>query len=170
MAGAAASGRRLRVIAVERQRVIGLAPAELWDLAADPARYDEWFDSCERSEVVDGTGLGRRQRMHGRWNRKVSLVEQTITRWRPPHELAWRHDREMLDGRPAPEFARKLEVILTITPEGSDSRVDLRITMQPTSFLKGVLMRLTAGLRLGRSLNASLTALAELAEAPAGQS
>ena len=157
------------MITVERQRVVGLAPAMLWNLAVDPARYGDWFDSCERSELVSGAGLGRRQRMHGRWNRKASLVEQTVTRWRPPHELAWRHDQELLDGQPAPVFARELETVLTITPEGAGSRVSLRVAMLPASFLKGLMMRLMA-LRLRRSLNASLTALAKLAEAPRRQS
>ena len=119
---------------------------------------------------MSGAGLGRRQRMHGRWNRKASLIEQTVTRWRPPHELAWRHDRESLDGRPAPVFASELKVILKVTPEGTGSLVSLRVTMLPASFLKGLVMRLMASVRLGRSLGASLTALAELAEGPQGQS
>ena len=150
--------------------MITLKPSELWDLVADATRYGQWFDSCEQSQLVSGSGLGRRQRMQGRWGGKTSLVEQTVTRWRPPYELAWRHDQELLDGRPAPAFARELEMILAIVPEGQASRVTLQVTLLPASFLKGLLLRLMARVRLGRSLGASLTALAELAEASRGQS
>src|SRR5688572_16311173 len=91
------------------ERRVDAAPEVLWPLVAEPDRLPEWFTFAERVEVLAGEGAGQRRRMHGRWGKKRSEIDQTITAWEPSRRLAWRHDAERLDGKPAPRFAASTE-------------------------------------------------------------
>jgi len=63
-----------------------------------------WFAFADSIELLDGEGVGRRQRMHGHWGRKQSEIDQEVVSFRPPQTLAWRHLAERLNGKPAPRF------------------------------------------------------------------
>jgi hypothetical protein len=41
-----------------------------------------WFAFADRMELIEGSGIGRRQRLHGHWGRKRSEIDQEIDRLR----------------------------------------------------------------------------------------
>src|SRR4051794_30412081 len=120
----------------------------------------EWFAFAERFEVLAGEGIGRRQRMHGHWGRKRSEIDQVLVAHDPPRRLAWRHEAERLDGRPAPRFAASTVFSATLDPEAHGTRVTLRSEQEPASRLKGVVIRLFGRREVVQKLEESLDALA----------
>ena len=77
----------------------------MWPLLDEPEQLGEWFAFADGGEVLEGKGVGRRRRKHGHWGSKPSEVDQVVVEHEPPRRLAWRHEAERLDGRPAPRFA-----------------------------------------------------------------
>ena len=71
----------------------------MWDVVEPVERLAEWFSGAGRAELLSGRGLGRRQRMHGRWGRRTFQIDQTVIAYEPQRSLEWRHDDEWLDGR-----------------------------------------------------------------------
>src|SRR3954469_13902780 len=130
------------MIDVSTARTIPAAPDDIWPLLDDPARLGDWLAFAERGEVLDGEGVGRRQRMHGRWGRKRSEIDQIVVEHDPPRRLAWRHEAERLDGRPAPRFAASTVFTMDLRPDGDACRLTLRSQQEPASALKGVVIRL----------------------------
>jgi hypothetical protein len=55
--------------------------------------------------------------------------------------LAWRHEAERLDGRPAARFAASTVFTMDLRPDGHASRLTLRSQQEPASALKGVVIR-----------------------------
>src|SRR3954452_198403 len=85
------------MIDVSAVRTIPAAPDDIWALLDDPARLGEWLAFAEGGEVLEGAAAGRRQRMHGRWGRKRSEIDQLVVEHDAPRRLAWRHEGERLD-------------------------------------------------------------------------
>jgi uncharacterized protein YndB with AHSA1/START domain len=149
------------MIDVSAARPIPAPPEAVWPLLDDPAHLGEWFAFADRGEVLEGEGVGRRQRMHGRWGRKRSEIDQVVTEHDPPHRLAWRHEAERLDGRPAPRFAASTVFTMTLEPEGAaGSRLHLRSEQEPASPLRGIVIRLFGRREVARRLEESLDRLA----------
>jgi uncharacterized protein YndB with AHSA1/START domain len=150
---------------VVRERWIGAAPDVIWPLVDDPARLSEWFSFAERIEALSGTGVGRRQRLHGRWGKKRSEVDQLITAHEPPRLLQWRHEAERLDGKPAPQFARETVFTIHLEPSDAGTTVRLHSRQEPASVLKGFVMRLFGSREIAQHLDRSLGNLTRLATA-----
>lgn len=149
------------MIEVTRERRVNASAEELWPLVSEPSRLAEWFTFAESAEVLDGEGLGRRQRLHGHWGKKRSEVDQVVTEWSPPTGLAWRHEGERLDGKPAPRFASSTELSITLEPsECGYSRVRLRSRQEPASVLRGVVIRTFGRREVTKQIEASLERLA----------
>jgi uncharacterized protein YndB with AHSA1/START domain len=148
------------MVDVSASRTIPAAPEALWPLLDDPARLGEWFAFAERGEVLEGEGVGRRQRMHGRWGRKRSEIDQVVVEHDPPRRLAWRHEAERLDGRRAPRFAASTVFTMDLRKEGAASRLTLRSQQEPASALKGVVIRLFGRREIAQRLEESLDRLA----------
>jgi uncharacterized protein YndB with AHSA1/START domain len=149
------------MIDVSSVRTIPAAPDDIWALLDDPARLGEWLAFAESGEVLDGAGVGRRQRMHGRWGRKRSEIDQVVVEHDPPRRLAWRHDAERLDGRPAPRFAASTVFVMTLEPDGpARTRVTLRSQQEPASPLRGLVIRLFGRREVAGKLEESLDRLA----------
>ena len=149
------------MIDVTTARTIPAAPDDIWALLDDPARLGEWLAFADRGELLEGDGLGRRQRMHGRWGRKRSEIDQVVVEHDPPRRLAWRHEAERLDGRPAPRFAASTVFSMTLEPEGAGAtRVTLRSQQEPASPLRGLVMRLFGRREVAAKLDESLDRLA----------
>jgi uncharacterized protein YndB with AHSA1/START domain len=149
------------MIDVTAVRTIDAPPQEVWPLLDDPARLGEWFAFAESGELLEGEGAGRRQRMHGRWGRKRSQIDQRVVDHDPPRRLAWRHEAERLDGRPAPRFAASTVLTMTLEPEGTGStRLSLRSEQEPASALRGLVIRLLGRREIARKLEESLDRLA----------
>ena len=150
------------VTVIEEGRVRA-TPEQLWPLIDDPARMGEWFAFADRMEMVEGQGLGRRQRLHGHWGSKRSEIDQEIVAYDPARRLSWRHLAERLDGKPAPRFAAETVFTITLVPEDEGTRVKMISRQVPASRSRGLVMRLFGGREVAKLLAQSLVALRELA-------
>ena len=149
------------MIEVREERSIAAAPDVLWPLVSDPARLPEWFAFAERVELLGGPeGTGQRRRQHGRWGKKRSEVDQVITRWEPPRALAWRHEAERLEGKPAPRFAASTDVTIELVPEARGTRVTLCSVQEPAGAARGLVIRAFGRREVAKSLRDSLDRLA----------
>ena len=52
-----------------------LARARIWPYVDDVTRWPEWFTEAERCEVLEGDGVGRRQRMYGHARGKATEID-----------------------------------------------------------------------------------------------
>jgi uncharacterized protein YndB with AHSA1/START domain len=148
------------VIDVAAARTIPAAPDAIWPLLDDPARLGEWFAFADRGEVLEGAGVGRRQRMHGQWGRKRSEIDQVVVEHDAPRRLAWRHEAERLDGKPAPRFAVSTRFTMTLEPAGAGaSRLTLRSEQEPASAVRGLVIRLFGRREIAQKLEESLDRL-----------
>lgn len=156
------------MIEIVRQRHLDLPPDRLWPLVEAPETLSEWFTAAERIELIDGSGLGRRQRLHGRWGRKRAEIDQVVTEYLPGRVIAWRHEAERLDGKPAPRFASETVFAITLQPEGDGTRVRLESRQEPAGPLRGVLIRMFGKREVAGHMERSLAKLAaRAAERPA---
>lgn len=157
------------MIDVTMSRTIAAAPDAIWPLLDDPARLGEWFAFADRGEVLEGVGVGRRQRMHGHWGRKRSEIDQVVVEHDPPRRIAWRHEAERLDGKPAPRFAASTTFTMTLEPRGAGrSRLQLRSEQEPASAVRGLVIRLFGRREVARKLEESLDRIAALFAADGG--
>ena len=149
------------MIDVSASATIPAEPEAIWPLLDDPGRLGEWFAFADRGELLEGEGVGRRQRMHGHWGRKRSEIDQVVVEHDPPRRLAWRHEAERLDGRPAPRFAASTLFSMTLEPAGPGaSRLLLRSQQEPASPLRGLVIRLFGRREVATKLEESLARLA----------
>jgi uncharacterized protein YndB with AHSA1/START domain len=152
------------VIEVIREREVPAAPDELWPLVSDPKRLAEWFEFAEGAEVTEGDpGVGQRRRMHGSWGKKKSEIDQVIVAWEPPRRLAWEHEAERLDGKPAPRFAAETLFSIDLEPSGDGTHVRLTSRQLPASKPRGLVIRLFGKREIGGKLDCSLEQLAQAA-------
>jgi len=160
---------------VVREGVVDAPVERVWPLVDEVTRMGEWFAFAERMEHLAGVGVGRQQRLHGRWGSRRSEVDQEVTAYDPPHALAWRHVAERLDGKPAPRFARSTEFRITLEPQpmqhvgmGSSQRphdgatlVRMCSRQEPASAVKGLVMRMFGTREVANLMERSLVRLAE---------
>jgi uncharacterized protein YndB with AHSA1/START domain len=150
------------MVDVIAERTIPAAPDAIWPLLDDPARLREWFAFADGGEVLEGDGVGRRQRMHGHWGSKRSEIDQVVVEHDPPRRLAWRHEAERLDGKPAPRFAASTTFTMTLEPRGSGaSSLRLHSQQEPASALRGLVIRLFGRREVAQKLAESLDRLEE---------
>ena len=115
------------MIEIARERNISAPAARVWEVVAEAERLPEWYVRAASVEVLDGVGLGRRQRLRSQWRGQDSEVDQLITGFEPEHLLEWRHEAERLGGKPAPRFA--LETVVRIKLE-ADGQASTRVVME----------------------------------------
>jgi uncharacterized protein YndB with AHSA1/START domain len=145
---------------VVRERRVAVPPEQLWPLVSAPTRLVEWFTFALAGEVVDGDGVGRRQRMHGEWGKKKSEIDQQVVEFEPPRRIAWVHLAERLDGMPAPRFAASTRFTIDLTPDGDGTLVRLHSAQEPASPVRGLVMRLFGTREIAQNLDRSLERLA----------
>lgn len=148
------------MIRVVRERRVDAPSERVWQWIQDPARFATWFALAERLEILEGEGAGRRQRLHGRWGRKRSEVDQVVTAWEPNRLLEWKHLEERLDGEPAPRFAKETVFAIRLEPDGDGTRVQLDSRQEPAGPVRGFVMRLFGTRELTGALERSLDTLA----------
>jgi uncharacterized protein YndB with AHSA1/START domain len=115
------------VVKIERERTIPAGAAQIWEVVASADRLPQWYARSGRVEVLEGDGLGRRQRISSTWQGQESEVDQVITAFEPGRLLEWRHEAERLGGKPAPRFA--LETVVRIKLE-ADGQASTRVVME----------------------------------------
>lgn len=156
----------MKALVVERRGRVDAAPEEVWPLVDDVGRLPEWFTFADSAELLEGDGVGRRQRIHGHWGKKRSEVDQVIVEHAPPRRLAWRHEAERLDGKPAPRFAAETVFSIDLAAVASGTEVTLRSSQVPVGPVRGLLMRVFGGREVAGHLERSLDRLAQVVRAP----
>jgi uncharacterized protein YndB with AHSA1/START domain len=150
------------MIEIARERTIPAPVARVWDIVAKAERLPEWYARAASVEVLEGSGLGRRQRLRSQWRGQDSEVDQVITAFEPERLLEWRHEAERLGGQPAPRFAAETAVRIKLRAEGPNAtRVGLESRQQPADPDKEQAMRANSEY-LGRMLETSLESLEQL--------
>jgi uncharacterized protein YndB with AHSA1/START domain len=153
-------------IPVGRRRRVDASPEHLWALIDDPAQLSRWFGFAERIEIIEGSGLGRRQRLYGRWGRKPSEIDQVVTEYDPLRRFGWRHVEERLGGKPAPKFAADTHFVIELHPDGDGTVVELKSTQVPAGTLRGLVMHLFGKREVTQHMERSLDELARVAVSP----
>jgi len=150
------------IIEVMREARVDAPADQVWAIVSDVGHAADWFEFSERTEVVEGEGVGQRRTQHGSWGRKRSEVDQEITEFEPGRLLAWQHLAERLDGKPAPKFAVRTEFRIELTADGDATTVRLRSIQEPGGALKGWLMKRLGTKDVARNLDRSLERLGAL--------
>ena len=120
------------MVQIEIERTISAPAARIWEVVASADRLPQWYARSDRVEVLEGSGLGRRQRISSSWKGQDSEVDQVITAFEPDRLLEWRHESERLGGIPAPRFALETVVRIKLEADGPDStRVVMESRQRP---------------------------------------
>ena len=109
------------MIEIKRQRTIHAPASRVWKLVARAERLPDWYARAGSVEVLEGSGLGRRQRLRSQWQGQDSEVDQLVTAFEPERLLEWRHEAERLGGEPAPRFATETVVTIKLQPQGPEA-------------------------------------------------
>ena len=124
------------MITVTMDRLLSGSPDQVWAVIDDVERMSEWFALADRAELFEGSGLGRRQRTHGRWSGKAAEVDQEITLYEPARAIGWRHLGERLDGSPPPKFAEEVAFSIRLQEEQGGTRITMESRQRPAGFLR----------------------------------
>ena len=120
------------MVTIQSERTIPAPAARVWEVIASADRLPEWYARSEKVEVLEGAGLGRRQRISSTWRGQESEVDQIISAFEPGRLLEWRHESERLGGMPAPRFALETVVRIKLEAYGPDStRVVMESRQRP---------------------------------------
>ena len=150
------------MIQIARERTIPVPAARVWRIVAKAERLPEWYARAASVEVVEGSGLGRRQRLRSQWQGQDSEVDQVITAYEPEHLLEWRHEAERLGGQPAPRFATETVVRIRLRAQGPNAtEVVLESRQQPADPEKEQSLKANSEY-LGKMLETSLERLEQL--------
>ncbi len=147
-------------IRIHRERRIETSPEHLWTLIDDVGELSRWFTFAHRIEIVEGSGLGRKQRLYGKWGRKRSEIDQVVTDYDPPREFGWRHVQERLDGKPALRFAADTHFVIRLRPDANGTIVELESTQVPAGRLRGIVIHLFGKKEVTQHMERSLDELA----------
>jgi len=150
------------MIEITRERTIPAPAARVWNVVAKAERLPDWYARAGSVEVLEGSGLGRRQRLRSQWQGQDSEVDQLVTAFEPERLLEWRHEAERLGGQPAPRFATETVVSIKLEAQGPDAtEVVLESRQQPADPEKEQAMRGNSEY-LGKMLETSLERLERL--------
>ncbi len=138
-----------------------LVPADvLWEIIERAETIPSWLPVCDRCEVIEGTGLGRRQRMFVHWGRREAAIDQQVIEFVPPSRLRWKHVQERFGERAAPHFSSETTMTIELRPAGAVTTVVLTSRSVPASPWAALVLRLTAARRIARAFDRALRALA----------
>ena len=153
------------MVEVVRERSILASAGRIWEIVSDAHRLPEWYARAGAVQVLEGQGLGRRQRLSSEWRGQQSEIDQVVTVFEPQHRLEWRHEAERLGGAPAPRFAAETIISITLERQGPDITRVVRTSQQrPADPEKEAAMRSNSEF-LGRMFETSLERLNELIRA-----
>jgi uncharacterized protein YndB with AHSA1/START domain len=148
------------VIEIEREAIVPARPDAVWGIVEDVRRLPMWFAFCEKAELLEGAGIGRRQRISGRWGSKRSEVDQVVTAYEPGRLLSWRHETERLNGKPAPRVASETIFSVWLEADGGGTRVRLVSQQEPAGPLRGLMLKFMGSREVAGKMEKSLQRLA----------
>lgn len=93
-------------IIVKSERVVARTPATIWKIIEPAESLAKWFAMAKHSELVQGQGQGRVQRMFAQWSRRQVQIDQEIIEYVPERLLSWKHAQELIEGKTAPRISR----------------------------------------------------------------
>ncbi len=152
------------MLEITRERTLSATPEQVWTIIEPVARLPEWFAGIHSAELLGGAGVSRKQRLAGQFGKDRFELEQTVIIYEPARRLGWRHDRELLDGRPAPQMSVRVEFYVELEPVVGGTRVRLVSRQWPGSFLKKIILRAIAPRRIGGMMEIALGKLGALVE------
>ena len=149
------------VIEIEREAVVPARPDAVWTIVEDVRRLPMWFAFCERAELLEGAGIGRRQRIGGRLGPNRSEIDQVVTAYEPGRLLTWRHEAERLNGKPAPSRSgSETTFSVWLEADGGGTKVRLVSRQEPAGPIRALMMKITGGREVSRKMEKSLERLA----------
>ena len=146
------------MIEIEREAVVPGRPDAVWELVEDVRRLPMWFAFCQRAELLEGAGIGRRQRISVTSGAKRSEIDQVVTAYEPGRLLTWRNEAERLGGKAAPRYSSESRFSVWLEPEGSATRVRLVWQQEPSGPIRALMLRSNAK-RVGQMMEKSLDRL-----------
>lgn len=149
----------MRTVEVARERRIDASLERLWPLVSAVERLPEWFAFADEAELVEGAGLGRRQRIRGRWGSHPYEIDQRVTEWEPPRSLGWNHERERFGERTPPRFARETRFRVVLASVEGGTSVRLESNQEPMSRVRGLVLRAAGSRDVARRFERSLERL-----------
>jgi uncharacterized protein YndB with AHSA1/START domain len=152
------------MIEVIRERKLNVSVNLVWDLIEPVERLPEWLAACETAELLQGAGLGRRQRIGGTFGSKQFEIDQTVIEYQPNQVLAWRHDAERLDGTPAPKISRETEFWIHLQALDQGTQVRLVSRQVPGNLVMRLFLRTIAAPRIAGMMEESLGKMAQVLE------
>lgn len=147
------------MIEIERETHLAAKPSDVWTIVEDVRRLPMWFAFCDRAELLEGGGIGRRQRIGGRWGGRRSEIDQVVTAYEPGRLLAWRHEAERLNGKPAPRYSKETIFTVWLEPDGGGTRVRLVSQQEPAGAIRGFLMKVAGSKEIASRMEKSLERL-----------
>ena len=147
------------MLEIVREILVAAPPADVWPLVDDPARYGQWLAFADDAEVLEGRGLGRLQRMYGHAGKRKTQIDQVVTEYRARRKLTWEYRSELLDGKPAPVYARTTELSIQLDPDGEFTLVRLRWRQEPATAMRGRMLKWFAAPEVGKAMKKSLDRL-----------
>ena len=122
------------MITVVMDRLVSGSANQSSAVIHDVERMSEWFAFIDRAELIEGSGLGRKQHMHGRWSGKAAEVDQEVTLYEPARAIGWRNLEEGLNGRPAPKFAEEVVFSIRLQEEPGGTLVTMESRQRRPAF------------------------------------
>ena len=147
------------MIEIQREAHLVARPDDVWTIVEDVRRLPMWFAFCDRAELLEGSGIGRRQRIGGAWGGRRSEIDQVVTAYEPGRLLAWRHEAERLNGKPAPRYAKETTFSVWLEPDGGGTLVRLVSQQEPAGAIRGFLMKMMGKREIGSRMDKSLERL-----------
>src|SRR2546430_13127461 len=93
------------MIEIARERNISAPAARVWEVVAEAERLPEWYARAASAEVLEGAGLGRRQRLRSEWRGEDSAGGPPINTVRPRGPLVLRAQAARPRGQAPPPSA-----------------------------------------------------------------
>lgn len=147
------------MIEASGERYIEARSEQIWIFVDNANCLTRWLSFATQIEVIDGNGLGRRQRVHGRYHALCDCVDQEVTAYEPARLLEWTHTDEHPSIRRVPRMDRTTVITVRLIPEGGGTRVRIEGQQVAAGPVRGVMMRLLTHRALRRHIRQSLERL-----------
>lgn len=147
------------MIEASSERYIDARSEQLWMLIDNANCLARWLTFAHHVEVVEGSGLGCKQVVYGRFHRFCDRVEQEVTIYEPARRIAWTNTEEHATLSALPRFNRSTVITVILIPEGAGTRVRIESAQEPAGLLGGLAIRLVTKRSLARHIHRSLERL-----------